>query len=85
MLATGLEPITQAHSTIQLDGDHRTPLPEFVDENTAAKIIERPLATLRRWRFERRYLTFYRHGGLVRYRVADLTAFLADGVVEVSA
>jgi hypothetical protein len=85
MVATGQEPVREILSRIQVEDGHRTQLQGFVDENTAARLLGRPVATLRRWRNERRYVRYYKQGALVRYKLSELEEFVSNGAVEVTA
>ena len=49
----------------------------FLTEKDVAKQINVSLATLRRWRLERRGLRFVKVGALVRYRPEDLEQWMA--------
>ena len=58
---------------------HRVSADLAVDEETAAAILERSVNTLRNWRAANEGPP-YRRRGLIRYRLADLAAYLdADG------
>jgi hypothetical protein len=50
-----------------------------VDEAGAAAILNRAPNTLRNWRMTGRPLEFERSGRLIRYRLAELARFIADG------
>lgn len=47
----------------------------------AAAVLNVPVSTLVRWRSERRELPYVKVGRVVRYRRADLDAWIADHVV----
>jgi excisionase family DNA binding protein len=49
----------------------------FLTEKDVAKQINLSLATLRRWRLERRGPRFVKVGALVRYRPEDLEQWMA--------
>jgi Helix-turn-helix domain len=84
MLATGLH-VTETPSSIQIEEGLRTQVYGFVDEGTAARVLNRPLKTLRRWRAERRFLRYYKQGGAIRYKLSELEEFIANSAVEVQA
>lgn len=49
-----------------------------LNEEEAARVVGVTVATLRKWRWERKQPTFLKVGRLVKYRLSDLHAFL-DG------
>ena len=53
----------------------------LLDENGAAELLRLRPRTLTRWRFERRGPAFVRLGGAIRYRTADLEAFVSRNLV----
>ena len=54
---------------------------ELLNERDAADLLGLRPPTLRAWRFQRRGPAFVRLGRTVRYRRADLLAFLDDATV----
>lgn len=52
---------------------------KFFTEVTAAQTLNLQPRTLSRWRFVGKGPTYYKIGGAVRYRAADLEAFVAVG------
>jgi hypothetical protein len=54
-------------------------LPRLVGETEAAEILGLSVKTLRRWRFAGRGPAFHKIGACVRYRPADLDAFIEAG------
>ncbi len=53
----------------------------LIDEHQAANYLGLSVHTLRRWRLFRQGPSFIKVGNkAVRYRVADLEAFLAEGI-----
>jgi hypothetical protein len=54
-------------------------LPRLVGETDAAEILCLSVKTLRRWRFAGRGPSFHKIGACVRYRPADLEAFIEAG------
>lgn len=57
-------------------------VPVFVSDIVAARLIGSTPATLRRWRYEGRHLRYFKVGSSVRYKITDLTEFLASHVIE---
>lgn len=55
-------------------------VPQLLTEADAAAFLAMRPATLRRWRWARKGPTFCKIGGAVRYRHADLEAFLETAV-----
>ncbi len=53
-------------------------IPTQIDEKRTAKVLGIQISTLRNWRTSGRYaLPYVKVGRLVRYRVADLAAWIA--------
>lgn len=65
-----------------VDGENltNTVTPLAVNERIASQLLSVSVAALRRWRRERRGPRFVRLSRCVRYRVADLEAFVNEGV-----
>ena len=61
-----------------------TPTNDLMNERDAAALLGLSAATLRAWRFQRRGPAFARLGRAVRYRRADLVAFLESATVSPS-
>jgi hypothetical protein len=51
----------------------------LVDETRAAQLLDLRVKTLRRWRWAGKGPNFVKLGSAVRYRPADLDAFIAAG------
>ena len=51
----------------------------LVDETRAAQLLDLRVKTLRRWRWAGKGPRFIKLGSAVRYRTADLDAFIAAG------
>ena len=56
--------------------------PELIDEDRAALILDKSAKTLAGWRVHRQNLPFHKIGGAVRYRLADVLAFMDGARVE---
>jgi hypothetical protein len=54
---------------------------DLLDETAASRALGMKADTLRRWRWERKGPTYCRIGGAIRYRHADLEAFIAKNLV----
>jgi hypothetical protein len=55
---------------------------DLIDETAAAEMLQRPVGTLRWWRCHGRGPRFYRIGRNVRYRPADLAAFVERCAID---
>ena len=55
--------------------------PYAVNEREAARLLSVSAAALRRWRREKRGPQFFRVERLIRYRTADLEAYLAENAL----
>jgi len=55
---------------------------EFVNDRQAARIIDASPQTLRNWRHLGKGPAYSKRGRMVRYRVADLLAFMAAGRID---
>ena len=53
-----------------------------VPDTIAALVVGSTPQTLRRWRYERRHLRYYKVGSSVKYIVSDLLEYLSKNVVE---
>ncbi len=53
-------------------------MPNLLTESDVAERLQVSLASVRRWRLERRGPTFVKMGALVRYRPEDLENWLAS-------
>jgi len=54
----------------------------YVNDVEAAKILSCSPQSLRNWRHMRRGPAYSKRGSMVRYRVQDLLAFMAEGRVD---
>ena len=56
-------------------------VPELMTATQVARILGVSTETLRKWRAKRKCLTFVRVGRHIRYRAADVAAFVERGTV----
>ena len=56
-------------------------VPELMTATQVARILGVSTETLRKWRAKRKCLTFVRVGRHIRYRAADVAAFVEQGTV----
>jgi len=54
----------------------------YVNDIEAAKILSVAPQTLRNWRHQRRGPAYSKRGRMVRYRLADLLAFMESGRID---
>ena len=49
----------------------------LINEREAARLLGVKVATLRRWRFEKRSLPYVKVSRLIRYKISDIEAFIS--------
>ena len=60
------------------------PTSRLITEHQAAEILGLSVKTLRRWRWQRRGITWVKIGEAVRYSTDDLQAYIDNGRHEVT-
>ena len=79
-------PEQQFNAMLSVTGSDQKPCPMFLlKEHEVAKLIQRPVATLRRERWARKGIRFVKIGRAVRYRWSDIEEYIEANVICTSA